>query len=112
MPHQREIFIIEVEFEDIDGYKDRPVLILFQCDHLYTIVPITHVAPKNPPRNYFDEAKELIVNWKKYGLDRQSWVKCANTKNYDGSIFVGKQPVGIMDIDEFDKITEKICYYL
>lgn len=69
MPHQREIFIIEVEFEDIDGYKDRPVLILFQCDHLYTIVPITHVAPKNPPLNYFDEAKELIVNWKKYGLE-------------------------------------------
>lgn len=108
----REIYIVKIAFEDIDGYKIRPVLILYSNNNIITIAPITHVAPEDPPKGYYDEAKEPIKKWRKYGLDKRSWVKCANTKTLDSSVFQNKKPIGIMDEDGFIRITERICWYL
>jgi hypothetical protein len=108
----RELYILEIDYEDGDGSKERPVLVLIEEDNKCTLIPITSQPPKDPPVKYFDKAKEPITKWKKYGLDEKSYAKCANVKAYESSIFNKKKPIGIMDEDEFDRITEKICWYI
>ncbi|MDP2892058.1 MAG: type II toxin-antitoxin system PemK/MazF family toxin [Bacillota bacterium] len=109
---QGEFYVLEIDYEDEDGSKERPVLVLIYEDNMCTIVPTTSQPPEDPPVKYFDKAKEPIYKWKEYGLDEMSYLKCANIKVYDSSALNNKKPIGIMDEDEFDRITEKICWYL
>lgn len=36
---------------------------------------ITSIEPNNPPQ-YFDNFKMELTNWKVFGLNAPSWVKC------------------------------------
>lgn len=112
MAFPRQIYMARIYFKEENGYKYRPVLVLREDKNGYIIVPITSQPPENPPTKYHDIAKEPILKWDKYGLDEESYAMCANAKPYDALIFRYKQPIGIMDVDEFTKIVEKVYSYL
>lgn len=96
----KELYILEIDYDDGNGSKERPVLVLIDKDDRCTVAPITSQPPDDPPIKYFDKAKEPIFKWKKYGLDEMSYAKCANVKTYESSIISKKKPIGIMDEDE------------
>lgn len=67
---------------------------------------ITSQFPKDPP-GYYDTVKEEIKNWKTYGLDKKSWVKCKNVYNVEDLRLYEK--IGSMKgTDEFDRIVNRI----
>lgn len=109
MPEIGDIYKVQIFFEGASGpYKSRPVLILDYDDNNknYTIVEITSKAPKDPP-GYYDFAKEEIKNWKDYGLDKPSYVKCKNISNVNGLRLYEK--IGTMkNTDEFNHIVDRI----
>jgi hypothetical protein len=58
MAFAREIYLIDVKFEDQDCSKERPVLVLLINGSALTIAPITSEAPPSNPTKYYDKAKE------------------------------------------------------
>jgi mRNA interferase MazF len=108
VPFTKEVFITKVYFKGQTGiYKTRPVLILNYDDvrDVCTLVEITSVAPKDPPK-YYDTFKEEIMYWELCGLDEKSYVKCKNVHNVHGLEL--NQKIGIMHDDDFYRIVEKI----
>lgn len=106
-----DICIARIYYRGTSGpFKDRPVLILNNDNNgLFTIVEITSVAPKKPPK-YYDTVKEEIKGWQEYGLDDPSWVKCKNVHNVFSPRFYNK--IGTMkDTEEFEHIVNKIDEY-
>lgn len=107
MPNSGDIYTAKIYFKGTRGEcKPRPILVL-KDDGVgnCTIVEITSVAPKNPP-DYYDTLKEEIKEWKTYGLDEPSYVKCKNVHNVNGLRLVDK--IGSMNKDEFERIVDKI----
>lgn len=101
-----DICTVEIFYKGTSGSsKIRPVLVLNVVNSKYTIAEITTVEPKDPP-GYYDQYKEEIKNWKKYGLDKKSYVKCKNIHNVEGPRFV--KQIGVMDSDEFENIVNRI----
>ena len=108
MPDIGDIYVARIYYSGTSGpYKNRPVLILnTDGKSSFTIVEITSVPPKNPPGHY-DSFKEKIYNWKQYGLDEPSYIKCKNIHNPIGIQFFRK--IGTMkDTEEFEHIVNRI----
>lgn len=107
MPDKGDIYSIKVFYQGTTGpYKTRPVLIINNTpDKKYTIIELTSVSPKDPP-GYYDRFKEKVEKWDKYGLDKQSYVKCKNIHNVEDVDFL--EYIGTMDLDEFERIIDKI----
>lgn len=110
MPDIKDIYYVEIFFEGISGRsKVRPVLIINKLNNgKYTIVEITSVSPRKPPKGY-DIYKEEITNWYSYGLKKLSFVKCTNVINVRPIRFLNK--IGIMYDEEFENIVNKIIEY-
>lgn len=64
------------------------------------------IEPKDPP-GYYDNFKEEIKKWSKYGLDKKSYAKCKNIHNVKGVRFV--KYIGHMDSDEFEHLVNRIA---
>ncbi|MCO1604736.1 type II toxin-antitoxin system PemK/MazF family toxin [Desulfosporosinus nitroreducens] len=71
-----EIFWFEVGYEDIPNEsKIRPAVIVDEDDNeLLILVATTSVPPHDPPK-YFDQFKIPVLNWRKVGLSKPSWVQ-------------------------------------
>lgn len=108
MPESGDIYKVRIFFKGTSGKnKSRPVLILNSVgEDNYTIVEITSTPPKNPP-GYYDLMKEEIKDWKSYGLDRKSYVKCKNV--YDVEDLRLFEKIGTMkNTEEFEHILNRI----
>lgn len=70
-----EIYWIGVGYEDSPGEsKVRPAIIVSEEDDaLLILVATTSVPPHDPPK-YHDQFKIPILNWRKAGLLKPSWV--------------------------------------
>ena len=83
-----EIYWAKIKFEDIEGVKRRPVLVLNNSVSFIMTAPVTsHV-----PRTEF-EGEYKIKNWKKAGLEKESTVRLSKrikleSRDFDG--YIGK----------------------
>lgn len=103
-----DIYKVKIFFRGTSGpFKSRPVLILNSIgENHYIIAEITSRPPKNPP-GYYDLVKEEIIDWKSYGLDKKSYVKCKNVYAVEDVRLYEK--IGTMkDTDEFEHIVDRI----
>lgn len=106
MPNIGDIYTVRIYFQGTSGpYKTRPILIINTDGVMYTIAEITSEGPKDPP-TYYDQFKEKIKGWEKYGLDKESFVKCTNIHNISNARFINH--IGSMDENEFEEIVDKI----
>ena len=71
-----DIYWIEVGYEDSpEESKVRPAIIISEEDGtLLILVATTSVPPHDPPK-YYDQFKIPILNWRKAGLLKPSWVQ-------------------------------------
>jgi len=71
-----EIYWLNVGYQDSPTEsKIRPVIIIgIEDDELLLLVATTSVPPKDPPK-HFDKYKIPILNWRKAGLLKPSWVQ-------------------------------------
>jgi len=71
-----DIFWFEVGFVDIPNEsKIRPAVIVYEEDNeLLILVATTSIPPHDPPK-YFDQFKIPVLNWRKVGLSKPSWVQ-------------------------------------
>ncbi|GAB6174415.1 hypothetical protein JCM15765_38930 [Paradesulfitobacterium aromaticivorans] len=71
-----EIFWLDVGYQDLPGEsKVRPTIIVDEDEQdLLLLVATTSVPPDDPPK-YFDQFKIPILNWRKSGLPKPSWVQ-------------------------------------
>ena len=92
--NQFDIYLAEVPFEDIDGSKIRPVLILENKAFLITCLPITSNTSR--PEDY------VIKKWKEAGLIRPSSIRFLSMIDLDPSMIlkrIGKlEPIDIIEI--------------
>jgi mRNA interferase MazF len=71
-----EIYWIEVGYEDFpDESKIRPAVIVGEEDRSLLILVATTSVPPNDPPKYFDQFKIPVLNWRKAGLLKPSWVQ-------------------------------------
>lgn len=71
-----EIFWIEVGYEDFpEESKIRPAIIVGEEDRALLILVATTSVPPNDPPKYFDQFKIPVLNWRKAGLLKPSWVQ-------------------------------------
>lgn len=111
MSNSGDIYTTKIFYIGTTGKgKLRPILVLNDDgEGNVTIVEITSIPPKNP-RTYYDNFKEEIKGWKKYGLEEPSYIKCKNVHKVVGLRLVSK--IGVMDADEFERIVNKIAEYM
>jgi len=71
-----EIYWLNVGYQDSPTEsKIRPVVIIgIEDDELLLLVATTSVPSKDPPK-HFDKYKIPILNWRKAGLLKPSWVQ-------------------------------------
>lgn len=70
------IFWLNIGYQDIpDESKIRPAIIVgLGYNDLLILVATTSVPPYDPPK-YFDQFKIPILNWRRSGLLKPSWVQ-------------------------------------
>lgn len=74
-----EIYWIEVGYEDFpEESKVRPAIIVGEEDRALLILVATTSVPPNDPPKYFDQFKIPVLNWRKAGLLKPSWVQSLN----------------------------------
>lgn len=106
MPNSKDIYKAKIYFRGKGSpFKTRPILVLANNGNMCTIVELTSVGPKEPP-SYFDQFKEEVIGWNKYGLEEPSWAKCTNIHNVEGIELNNK--IGVMGDDAFNTIVNRI----
>ncbi|MEA4900479.1 type II toxin-antitoxin system PemK/MazF family toxin [Desulfitobacterium sp.] len=71
-----EIYWIEVGYEDSpEESKVRPAIIVSEEDGAILILVATTSVPPHDPPKYYDQFKIPILNWRKAGLLKPSWVQ-------------------------------------
>ena len=71
-----EIFWLDIGYQDIPGEsKIRPAIIVDVVDNDLLMLVSTTSVPPNDPRKYFDQFKIPILNWRRSGLQKPSWVQ-------------------------------------
>ena len=66
-----DIWLADVPFEDIEGSKPRPVLIIDPTNALVTTFKITSHEPRNDPAEY------RVIKWRGAGLTNPSTIRCS-----------------------------------
>ena len=72
-----EIYWLDVGYQDIPAEsKTRPVIIIIGIENneLLLLVSTTSAPPSDPPKHY-NQFKIPILNWRKAGLLKPSWVQ-------------------------------------
>lgn len=97
-----EIYWIGVGYEDSPGEsKVRPAIIVSEEDDALLILVATTSVPPHDPPNYHDQFKIPILNWRKAGLLKPSWVqgyrlipllKSDLSRLVSSDDFIGKMP--------------------
>lgn len=102
-----EIYRIEKAFEDDPSQsKIRPAVVVDideETGNVISVVATTSQGKKESP-SYFDKYKFPLLNWRKYGLDKQSWCLCYAVIEIPREALLDY--VGELNDSEYDRLIE------
>lgn len=86
MPTKWEIWYARFKYEDVNEYKERPVLVL-ENRFVFPIL-VAKITSHEPRENYNGEY--LIKNWAKAGLSKESTIRLSQILKLEKNDFVKK----------------------
>ncbi|MDR1891456.1 MAG: hypothetical protein LBQ48_00345 [Oscillospiraceae bacterium] len=95
-----DIYLAYMVFDDGNGGKEPPVLIMDLEDDLAAIYNVTSQYEKKS--EYIRSLYYPIKNWKEAGLDKQSYVDTVKARYVSQKSLENKTPIGTLS--EYDKI--------
>ena len=100
-PKTWELWYVNVKYEDLEQYQDRPVLVIDCSDQ---IIILALKVTSTPPRDEWGEYD--IIKWKSAGLSNPSTIRCGHPVKLVLSDF--RRKIGELHLEDIMRIQDMI----
>lgn len=100
-PKAWELWYVNVKYEDLEQYQDRPVLVIDSSDGFCILALKVTSTPKRNEWGEYD-----IIKWKSAGLRNPSTVRCGHPVNLVLSDF--RRKIGDLQLEDIIRIQDLI----